>query len=87
MRGAEHDTAIGDRRPHEAAPLPPFGKQTKTGAIPVQRLQIVTALATKQKEVTAERIGSNHLLGLGRQPVEAVAKIDWMAGEEHLGAR
>src|SRR5215471_10900248 len=87
LRWRQAHRAVDDRRPYEAALLQPLGEEAEPRAIPVQRLQVVAALAAKQEELTAERIGPDHLLHLRRQPVKAVAQIDRAAGEEDLGAR
>ena len=68
LRRGQRHRAIDDRRPHEAALLQPFGEETQAAAVPVQRLQVVAALAAKEEEVTAEAIGADDLLRLGGQP-------------------
>jgi hypothetical protein len=75
---------IDDRRPCEPAFLQPLGEQAKSGAIPVQRLEVIATLAPKQVQLTAKRISTDHLLNLRREPVEPVPEIDRPARKEHL---
>jgi hypothetical protein len=76
------------RMAQRLAPLPRWATMTRAwaraGAISRRR---PAAFATEDEEVTAKRIGANHLLGLGRRPVEAVAQINGTAREKHLRAR
>src|SRR5271163_4347700 len=53
---------------------------------PNKHPETIAALAPKEEQVAAIRIGPDHLLRLGRQSVEAVPQIDRLAGEKDLGA-
>src|SRR4051794_4547500 len=79
--------AIDNRWPDEAAGLQFLGQQPQAGAIPVDRLEIVPALAAENKQTAVERTGPDHLLDLRGQPVEPAAQINRTAGKEHLRPR
>jgi hypothetical protein len=79
--------AVDDQRPDEAALLQPLGKETRPGAVPVQALQVIAALAAKEEELTREGVGADHLLHLRGETIEAVPQIDRLTRQEHLRAR
>src|SRR4029079_6818714 len=75
------------RRPDELVALKPLGEQAQPAAVPIQALQVMTALAAKDEDMAAERIGADDLLHLCRQPIEPGPQIDRLAGQKHLGTR
>ena len=87
LRRCEGHRAIHNGRPDEAALLKTLGNQPHAGAVPIEAFEIVAAFATKDEEVAAERIGTDHLLRLGRQAVKPVAQIDRTARKKYLCAR
>src|SRR5580693_9043960 len=87
LRRCQHHCVVDQRRPDEFTPLQTLGEQTHATAVPVQALQIMTAFAAEEENMTAERIGPDNLLHLGRQTIEAGAQIDRLTGEKNLRSR
>ena len=48
--------------------------------------RLLASFAPEQKRVAAEWVGSNHLLRLRRETIEAAAQINRAAGKKHLRA-
>ena len=87
LRRRQRQRAVDHRRPDELVAFQPLGEQAQAAAVPVQTLQIMTALAAEDEDMAAERIGADDLLHLGRQAVKPGAQIDRLAGEKHLRSR
>lgn len=68
-------------RPYEAPLLESLHQQAHAIATPPQHLEQVAALATKHKDVPAERISLKHGLHLGRETVEPGPHISYTGSQ------
>jgi hypothetical protein len=65
----------------------PVGDQPHAGPVPTKTFKIVAALAVEDKKMPAERISTDHLLGLGRQAIKPIAQIDRATRKRQVRAR
>ena len=62
LRRRERHRAIDDRRPDETTLLKTLGDQPHPAAVPIQALEVITAFAAEDEQMTAERIwGAPHI--------------------------
>jgi hypothetical protein len=61
----------------------PISSAIAGSAIPIQPLEVIATFTLEDKQVTAERIGADHLLCLRSQAIEPVAEVNRPTGKEH----
>src|SRR3984885_9779392 len=73
LRRCERHRSINNRRPHEAALLETLRNQPHSASVPIQTLEIITALSPENEQMTTERICTDYLLRLHSQTIEPIA--------------